>query len=118
MAQQTNSKQSEKVTILRNAADIIRLHGWNQGRPKDPEGRKCISGALVYSILEKANKLPIEGTSEFAVFLELKKDLGFTLSNSMSNWNDNPSRTSDQVIELLENTAKDLEQREQGPTEV
>lgn len=81
--------------ILRQAAGIIRERGWCQGKLFD--GIKCcVAGAM-------GQVSPVGDVEEH---WKARKILTDQIGPSWGEWNDVPSRTVDEVLEMLERAAK------------
>jgi hypothetical protein len=83
---------------LLKAAQYIREHGWCQHRMEDTDGRVCLVGAIKRTLGMSLDSL---------VFgIEFNKMDTFIGDKDLGGWNDNPSRTKEEVIAALEGAAK------------
>lgn len=94
------------VSKLRQAATYIKNHGWCQRLAEDDNGRVCLVGAL--------SKVCNRNSSTYANIPDIRnviKKLNPIVmkSRSLVDYNDTIGRTKEQVIELLETTAKKCE---------
>jgi hypothetical protein len=100
----------ERVIVYRETAKLLRKKGWMQGAPYNGAGNQC----LVYTvdcILRRLGQGGLEGTM-LDVASPLMEALGLAPSAywaTLLDWNDEPGRTADEVITLLEQTAEKLE---------
>jgi hypothetical protein len=85
----------EASLLLLRAAELIERRGLCKGFRMDESGRLCIAGALHMAVGQD----PRTSRSSFAnsVYIELEQVLG----RPAANWNDDPSRTADEVIATL-----------------
>lgn len=81
---------------LLDAADYIEKHGWCQGEVFGPDDAVCAIGA----IMATATNLGI--LDRAAGLLARYLDIGI---DRVARWNDDPSRTKDQVISALREAA-------------
>lgn len=91
---------------LRAAANYLRTNGWNQGGFGRPGESRCMAGAI----------LSVTGTICSTVDRGHFRALGFIgkhweTEGEVGEWNDQPWRTFDEVLDRLESTALALEVR-------
>lgn len=98
---------------LRKAANYLREHGWTQGRAGIPgDGPACLAGGILWA----AEYLP----SQPDCLRDYVTALGFVapptgyhgpdlFPGSAPDWNDQPGRTLEEVLDRLESTALGLE---------
>lgn len=79
---------------LLEAAEYLRDHGWCQDRSVDQDGRACLFGSVFAVAGKTANPLYFEAGTKL-----------MARGGSMY-WNDLPGRTKEEVIAMLEDTAK------------
>lgn len=77
------------------AADLIRRHGWVQRKCGTTGEGYCIIGAIIAVPKHESGHPAIEA---------LREELG---GQSVVFWNDTEGRTQEEVLELLERTARD-----------
>ena len=87
---------AEVADIFDGAADLIERHGWCKGVAKDERGRLCAIGALhdAAMLTHCAFGFMAEG--------QLEEELG----RSVAEWNDEPVRTVQEVLDALRAAAK------------
>lgn len=83
---------------LRAAADVLERDGWTQGEYEQPDGCKCISGAL-RSVCGGID------TTDTDRYLSAWYALRPVIGRGAINWNDEPGRTADEVIAALRTAA-------------
>lgn len=89
-------------TEIEKAIEILEERGWNQGSRESSTGEVCLAEALL-----RAKGLGIHIARTFAAQWNLFKSyLGG--SSCIPEWNDDPSRTKEEVIDKLTEVAKDL----------
>lgn len=81
---------------LKKAAALLRKHGWCQWRAVDGNGGMCVVAALSMSTTGSAKSSAVLDTPEYK---ELVRRTG---SRYVADWNDEPSRTYEEVLALLE----------------
>lgn len=88
---------------LLDAAQYIRDHGWCQHNSTAPDGsgRVCAVGALGYVAAEYGYDY-IHSPDYHTAFQKLQLEL----STSIPHWNDQPSRTKEEVIAAFEQAAR------------
>ena len=79
------------MTALKPVASILRKHGWIQGRMHNSNGY-CLLGAI-----DAAFDNPFQVVAVRSIIRERIGDY-----SSISAWNDNPHRTIEQVLAILE----------------
>lgn len=86
------------MTSFQIIANYIREHGWCQGEFHSPDGKACLAGAIEITgfggktyreVLEKINKTPHPNNCPHGY-------------SCISDWNDVPGRTVEEVLALLE----------------
>jgi ATP:corrinoid adenosyltransferase len=89
---------------LREAADLLATDGWVQGVPEDDQGRHCAAGAIEAVTGDGTGKnFAVSGTAMVAV----ADHLGIRITD----WNDQPGRTAEEVIAVLRETAAEQDAR-------
>ena len=96
--------------ILNRAADLIEEHGWGQGGAtwKDVGAGLCLEGGIVAAMgVDMSRRMaPPEGFEKCSAyravwdFLQDDDRWGF-FRNHLYNWNDERTRTAEEVIEVL-----------------
>ena len=81
--------------VCARAAELIREHGWVQGRFGDNRSGYCIYGALntAFTAKPRSCSLPAEVWNLLPI-------------RSILSWNDDQSRTVDEVLAVLDEAAK------------
>jgi hypothetical protein len=97
---------TETAEWLDGTLDLLRTKGWIQNAPVDKFGAHCLIGALQrqqwlrhLTGRDPQRDLPVVLTAEHAVLRQLYDHR--TDTASIVNWNDQGSRTFDQVEKLL-----------------
>lgn len=85
---------TKQQQILLDAAQYIRVHGWCQGYLKDGTGGVCVLGAIT-----TVHKDP------YLMGASIEK-LEAYIHSWPAKWNDVPGRTKEQVIQALEEAAR------------
>lgn len=83
------------------AKDVILDHGWVQGDFFGPNGEVCLSAAIRMVGWQEGDSLVHK-----AVRARTGLDAAFR-------WNDQPGRTKQEVLDLLDDVARDLKEQEQ-----
>jgi hypothetical protein len=102
MTQPSTSPQFpiDPADILEAAADLLETKGWIQGRSKNENGY-CAMGAISEASGHNYHRilatLPV---------IEM-------WAAALVHWNDQETRTADQVIDLMKHAAKDLRNRKE-----
>ena len=104
----------EVAAVLEQAADLIETKGHCKGVYFSPTGEHCLVGALaevikLYDMCNWHDAFQFEGA-----LVALKTELWgnpLRADVDLMNWNDMKDRKSDQVVDLLKTTAKDLRNR-------
>ena len=91
--------------VLNKAADLVTERGLNQnGGYYGVRGEVCTLGALRQAI--DILRIPsVSGFAEEAIYEQLATDLG-EVAPSVTDWNDAPERTADDVVSLLRRAAE------------
>lgn len=107
-----NPTEKQIADVLDGAADAIIEHGWTQHHAMDTEGRICLVGGVCVATgipLTRGQIAPdweaIEANPLANAAFETLKRLPF-LTPTPTCWNDNRSRTEDDVHDTLRTTAK------------
>lgn len=79
---------------LKAVASVLREKGWCQGSTQNETGQRCLYGAMISSGI-KADGMDL-------IYERLKRRYG-TDAIGLWLWNDDPDRTVEQVLDLLEN---------------
>lgn len=94
------------MNVYKEAAEIIRERGWNQGEYMGPGGCVCVSGAIMIAMNQPAQEPTLKHFSLWetlgnadSLIVELALQLGV---GCLANWNDAQDRTVDEVLEALE----------------
>lgn len=87
------------ATALRQAADLLVRDGWCQGSRRGPNGERFVSAAI--------NRAPL--TVRAAAFDAMYRRIWATGPQSLSDWNDQPGRTQDEVVDTLRSVADEIE---------
>lgn len=104
------------MNVFEKAVEIIEVRGWTQRQEIDEQGRVCALGALGLACGGEEWE-SLEGT--WAVVLgdniagrrlmieaqNFLQSQGFTGGDWTGDWNDQPSRTKEEVIQTLEEAA-------------
>jgi hypothetical protein len=91
--------------ILDNAAVYLLEHGWHQGQARGPGGSRCMSAAL-RAVCDGSLGRRLEWSTEAMEAVRRHLGLGHRKPESLPGWNDHPSRTLDEVLDALQETAK------------
>jgi hypothetical protein len=83
------------------AAQIIRERGLAKNTLEDDEGRVCLVYAIVLTVADDRIDEPRKRALQAAV----RAELGISDPTSLVHWNNQPERTQDEVIDLLERVA-------------
>ncbi len=86
--------------VARKAADLLKRDGWCQGRSEGPNGERCLVAALSVAGWRSTRM------AWRRVFEAIRQEAG---APSLTDWNDTPGRTADEVIALLRQVATELE---------
>lgn len=79
--------------LAKNVIHILNTKGWTKGTFKNMAGEYCLVGAICAVVPEP----DYSRASEFLQLLTHKQNVA-----SLTDWNDAPDRTKEDVIELLE----------------
>ena len=88
--------------VLLKAADIIEEKGWYQGNMIGPKGELCMLGALNVASDYSLEYFNVRTVVRDHLHISVK-DKSFSLSN----WNDAPERTKEEVIAALRGAAEE-----------
>lgn len=91
--------------VLRGAAQLLKEEGWTQHAFLDAHGRMCVTGAINRAANGGALYVGAEDNVGSAAWRALADKLGCRVTD----WNDTPGRTAEEVISTLESLADDLE---------
>ena len=87
-------------TRIMLASQVIREQGWCQGQMKDPYDRVCAAGAIVMARMGGWRNLDnANGWARWRDALVLRDVIG---SVHVTRWNDEDTRTEDEVVAALE----------------
>lgn len=89
--------------MLAAVARLIESHGWCQGRYSDEDGRLCVLGA--FRRLPGGQQVGALSAALEAVYLEVE---GETEDGQVGTWNDQPGRTKEEVIAMVQNAKRHL----------
>lgn len=97
------------ATIVRQTAALLRTQGWRQGNPQPGQlgGPLDIVGAIVVVCNRDNFGVQLKIAAIDTVRAHLNYALGYT--DSVSDWNDEPSRTKQDVLHMLSTCADDTE---------
>lgn len=84
--------------VCAKAAELIREHGWVQGRFGDKRSGYCLDGALnlAYSGHPRSCNTPIG----------VRKLVGGIIGRNHVRWNDDPLRTVEEVLAVLDEASR------------
>lgn len=91
---------AEVAVVLRSAADILRRDGWRQGSMGVAGRAACLREAVCRA----------QGAKPYYGRLARNALAAATGDFRIPDWNDEPGRTIDEVLDLLERVAVDEEQ--------
>lgn len=103
-----SAEQDERArlaTIYKSAADVIEERGHSIGMLKDQSGRMCLWGAISFVVDGNALSARPE-TREMVMTKAIQALRPFTRGAHPIMWNNRPTRTKTQVINLLRRAAK------------
>lgn len=103
----------KKSEIYAKAVDVINELGWTQGRYVNRKtGEVCAVGAIRFATGAKYNTTDgyFEGGPSGSELDQYQYDAG-VLHGFVPNWNDDPSRTKEDVLLYLKEKAYEYEQR-------
>lgn len=91
-------------------ADTLRTHGWCQYALEDEQGRMCLLGALNFAVSGSAGAFLGEDPDQVqerarwlaAAEHRLYTDLGYKFSKSIVTYNNDDSRTEEEIYAFLE----------------
>jgi hypothetical protein len=103
-----------RATIYREAAELLRKDGWTQHTGLNYAGNRCLTNATTMAGIKRGiNWIDrrFGGFDQDSFFSPLIVALReqWTWNGPLTGWNDQPGRTVDEVITLLEQTAEKLE---------
>lgn len=84
--------------VLLKAASLLEEQGWTQHQYQDNDGKRCLMGAIA-AVDTTGRKMP------YSVCDALRAHLKLTPKLSLSEWNDKPERTKEEVINALRGAA-------------
>jgi hypothetical protein len=85
------------------AAQIIRERGLAKNTLEDDEGRVCLVHAIILAV--NLNGGDVRGARKYDLQKAVRDELRVTDEFGLVYWNNQPERTQDEVIELLERVA-------------
>lgn len=104
--------------IVTGAIDLLEQRGWRRGSLQGADGSLCAVGALQTATFGDPFSWN-SGHEEYDNYKRAVDSLAFHINKQASlpgmtiaHWNDNRVRTLDQVIEVMHNTAVDLDRAE------
>lgn len=104
--------KSKELRIIQRAKDILEKGGWVQRYFGDPHGKgpHCASGAIQAAVYQEGGRGPqralVERCRSIAVdILRQRKD---DFDSRLSQWNDRPTRTKEEVIDLFTEVEQSL----------
>jgi hypothetical protein len=88
--------------VLLAAAELLERDGWCQGQLWDERGRRCASGAILFSSLgvPPTPNPDLVDSARVMLFGHCPKDV-----LSIPHWNDSPGQTAENVIATLRRAA-------------
>lgn len=94
----TTERAMTPQEVCAKAAELIRQHGWMQGRFGDKRNGYCLQGALnfAYDGRPRGCRVPLEVVDLIGVHLPPSRWGNYVA------WNDDPSRTIDEVLAVLD----------------
>ena len=98
------TKQSAESQVFARAAEIVE-RGWCQHRAvirTGPLSQYCLVGALSIATLEVSPKRPLNLSDILGSILAMQSP---SFGESLIEWNDNPRRTQQEVVDLLRDAA-------------
>lgn len=84
--------------VLEAAAEYIEQYGWHQGGASGPDGSVCALGAI--------DKCGQASGNNFIEDASLLYEIIFPEFTGIGNWNDQPERTEQEVLDALQKAAK------------
>lgn len=110
---ETENPEINQVAILDRSRELLKKFGWIQGRFISDEGF-CLAGALNHATYQISNEFRAHhddqnpptkiwrnrDTVETLIFQEIRK--GNWQDGSLTVWNDQPGRTKEEVISVLD----------------
>ena len=96
--------------LLQIARDLIEGYGWTQGVLKDDAGF-CVRGAVLEACREMGILRRFDQESRESAFYQVLDALNVEVSFdgfwTLADWNDDPGRTKDEVLDLLASVSDD-----------
>lgn len=95
---------SAVADVLNGAADLIERDGWCQYFYQDPNGCRCLAGAI-----DDAAGLDVSHASrkdEESVTYQARCVVADVVGNNWTSWNDTPGRTQAEVVAALRAAAE------------
>lgn len=108
---------SEIVEVLEHAAIALAMKGWTQGKRVRRDGSMCLTGAIDYAVNSELvvpwGLAKVRDWDERCLIFGAQEALVAHLSlpsvGALPRWNDAKGRSRPEVLELLRNTAKEIE---------
>lgn len=93
--------------LLLDTAHYIREHGWTQYQAHDGRGAVCLTGALLATI-DSAATLGMRGSLFISASNAIQAEIVLRggPDYSLPRWNDQPGRTVEEVLDVLEAAAR------------
>jgi hypothetical protein len=100
---------NKPAAIFRATAELLRRDGWIQDLDTNADGNRCLVQALDTICASQSRKVRSRYHTDILDPLRktLREQWGW--NESAIDWNDEPGRTAEEVITLLEQTAEKLE---------
>lgn len=95
----TNTDASQIAADLAAAAEYIEAHGWIQHRTGSPGGPVCAAGAL--RAVASAPAWEPQTVGQYERYSDSWGAASDYLGQSLAGWNDNPTRTREEVVAAL-----------------
>lgn len=99
-----NRSADRTAGILDETALILDRHGWTQAQSISPEGCYCLLGALQHAHTLAGIDDPAATAWWLLALMARVRNHG--RHTSLHEWNDHPSRTIDEVVQLVEDAAE------------
>ena len=94
--------------VIREARNLLFERGWTKNYLKNAAGNVCLRGALMWAATGGIDWSAWDKISPAESIISSKLINGMNVAS----WNDEPSRTFDEVIEVLDKAEKIAEQQE------
>lgn len=91
--------------VLEAAAEYIEQHGWIKYRASNNDGNVCTLGALA-SVCGWERSMNYSAVPRLLDYQEAQGLLQNIIHSSIGEWNDEPKRTEQEVLDTLQKAAK------------